>query len=327
MLSVLARAAMAAAARLRAGGLIVNEHTLTPEQMRLHVEALGRWFDFIALEDLPARLLRPGKRPFCLLTFDDGHRSNATMAAPELERLGVPAVFFVTTGFMSTPEQHWFSLYAALGRKLGSLPPSLSPRAVKQLPHDMLRARLERVCREHGVVPDPEDEHATSMSWDQARALRRKGFAIGAHGYTHAVMTRETRADARANIARSIEEVTRELGEPCASFAFPNGNYTADLALHAQSRGARFVFTAEPTWADADFPLWRLPRVQLFSDHDAPRIDLKVAVSALGRFVPNGDGTGTLYAEVNRLARRRAARERARREALAPGYEPGADLS
>ena len=46
------------------GGVIINEHTLTAEQTRRHVEVLGRWFDFIRLEELPQRLARPGRRPF-----------------------------------------------------------------------------------------------------------------------------------------------------------------------------------------------------------------------------------------------------------------------
>src|SRR6266498_4964903 len=72
-------------------GVIINEHTLTASQARLHVETLSRWFDFIHYDELLDRLSRPRSRPFCLLTFDDGKRSNATITAPDLERLGVPA--------------------------------------------------------------------------------------------------------------------------------------------------------------------------------------------------------------------------------------------
>src|SRR5919109_147482 len=40
-------------------GVIVNEHTLTASQTRLHVETLSRWFDFIHYDELLGRLSRP----------------------------------------------------------------------------------------------------------------------------------------------------------------------------------------------------------------------------------------------------------------------------
>lgn len=42
------------------------------------------------------------EQPEVVVTFDDGHRSNLTLALPVLEQLGIPAYFFVTTGFMNS---------------------------------------------------------------------------------------------------------------------------------------------------------------------------------------------------------------------------------
>lgn len=300
MLSAIGSVAMALAVRFKRGGVIVNEHTLTREQTRAHVEALARWFDFIHLSDLPARLGRRQRRPFCLLTFDDGKRSNVTVTAPELERLGVPAAFYVVTGFLGGDKPLWFNLYDLLQKKLRTLPPGLSPHIVKRLPHDVLTERIERACRRYGVSADLDDDVA-AMTWDQVRGLHRAGFSIGAHGVTHAIMTCESRKDAFENVAGSIARVSVETGAPCESFAFPNGNYTPELAKHAMQCGARTVMTTEPLWADGRFPLWRLPRVQLFGRQDRGTLELKIAVSATGRILVNPDGTGKVYRKINRL--------------------------
>jgi peptidoglycan/xylan/chitin deacetylase (PgdA/CDA1 family) len=306
MNSVIGRIAIETASRLRSGGVIINEHTLTREELRRHVDTLSRWFDFIHLDDLPARLSRRGGRPFCLLTFDDGHLSNATLTAPELRRLGIPACFFLVTDFVGSGGVLWFTLYRRLRAKLRELPQGLSDRAVKQLPYDLLTDRLARACREHGIDASPSDEHDAAMTWDQARELRRQGFIVGAHGESHSVLTRETREFALSNIELSIARVSSELGEPCSTFAFPNGNYTAELAQLAAACGARYVFTAEPTWADSSSLPWRMPRVQLFGSHDVSRMELKLAASAIAGCVPSGDGTGRIYREINRLARAQA---------------------
>ena len=277
------------------GGVIITEHVLDLEQTRRHVEVLGRWFDFIHLSDLPNRLRARSKKPFCLLTFDDGKRSNATVVAPELKRLGVAAAFFVVTSSLGSNTPFWFDRYWALRRKLRTVPAGFDLHALKKLPYSVLTARIEQACAQHGVEVDLRNDDVRPMSWDEARRLHLQGFSVGAHGHTHAILTRETRADALENIARSIAKVRDEIGASRPAFAFPNGNYTPDLALHAMHCGAGAVLTTEPTWLDHTFPLWRLPRVQLFSGHGPGVIQCKLALAATGRILSNPDGTGRSY--------------------------------
>jgi hypothetical protein len=106
-----------------------------------------------------------------------------------------------------------------------------------------------------------------------------------------------------ANIEKSIAQVTEEIGAPCPSFAFPNGNYTAELAQHAVCCGAKTVMTTEPQWADQSFPVWRLPRVQIFGEDSPGKITLKIAIAATGSLLQNPDGTGREYRAIHRAYR------------------------
>jgi peptidoglycan/xylan/chitin deacetylase (PgdA/CDA1 family) len=308
MLNAIGTISLALVRHFKSGGIIVNEHVLDGEQTRRHVEVFGRWFDFIPLNELPERLNRPRKRPFCLLTFDDGKRSNAIAVAPELERLGVPAVFFVVSSSLDCQKPLWFDRYKALRKKLHTVPPGLQLHVLKQLPYALLVDRVERACAEYGVDANLEDDNVALMTWDQARVLRQRGFSIGAHGVTHAILTRETKLAALENIEKSIARVREEIGAPCSGFAFPNGNYTAELAQHAISCGAKMVMTTEPTWADESFALWRLPRLQFCGTDSPGKIKLKTAVAASGLILNNPDGTGKTYRAINRLARQRESR-------------------
>ena len=308
MLNAIGAISLALVRHFKTGGVIVNEHVLNREQTRHHVEVFGRWFDFIQLNDLPERLKRRGKRPFCLLTFDDGKRSNATVVAPELEKLGVPAVFFIVSSSIGCRTPLWFDRYKALRKKLATVPPGLELHVLKQLPYDVLVERIERACSQYGVEADLDDDDVALMTWEQVRSLHQRGFSIGAHGFTHAILPRETKLAALENIEKSIARVREEIAAPCASFAFPNGNYTAELAQHAIRCGVKMVMTTEPTWADESFPLWRLPRLQFFGADSSGKIKLKTAVAASGLILNNPDGTGKTYRVINRLARRRDSR-------------------
>jgi len=313
MLNAIGRIGLELACHLKSGGVIVNEHVLDREQTRRHVDVLSRSFDFIQLNfiqlnDLPSQRYRRGKKPFCLLTFDDGKRSNATAVAPELERLGVPAVFFVVSGSLDDQAPLWFDRYRALQQELGAAPNGLSLPVLKQLPYALLIERIERACSQYGIDANLRDDNVGLMSWEQVRQLHRRGFSIGAHGHTHTILTRENKAAAFESIERSIAKVSDETGEPCPSFAFPNGNYTAELAQHAIRCGAKTVMTTEPTWVDQSFSLCRLPRLQMFGDDSPGKIRLKAAVAAAGLILKNPDGTGRLHRAINRIARRDAAR-------------------
>jgi peptidoglycan/xylan/chitin deacetylase (PgdA/CDA1 family) len=287
--------------RFKGGGIIVAEHTLTEAQTRFHVQVLSRWFDFIKLEDLPRRLVERSRKPFCLLTFDDGKRSNFSQTAPELERLSVPAIFYLPTEFITKGSYLWFDRRERLLRALGYCPAGLELETLKKLPLAQLTERLDRACSAHDFkLQEDSNENICPMSWDEARNLSQRGFTIGAHGVTHAILTRENKDRAFAEIEESLAKVTSETGVNCGTFAFPNGNHSVELAQYACRCGASSVMTCDPIWAAPGASLLQLPRIQLFGNFSRARIELKVALAAIPGALRNPDGSGRSYRSISR---------------------------
>src|SRR3954470_23583304 len=92
---------------------VLAYHRVLPERDRFlsdvpsaaEFEHRMRWvkanFDVLALGEA-VRALREGRLPrrsLCI-TFDDGYADNYRIALPILRRLGLPATFFVATGFL-----------------------------------------------------------------------------------------------------------------------------------------------------------------------------------------------------------------------------------
>ncbi len=77
--------------------------TLSPEQFEDHCRFFSDNFNVVPLAEIVQRLETGA--PFdrhIAITFDDGYRDNAEIAAPILSRYGLHATFFVTTGFIGS---------------------------------------------------------------------------------------------------------------------------------------------------------------------------------------------------------------------------------
>jgi len=81
----------------------LNSIQVTPTLFRKYCQFFKQHFEVVSLGDLLANL-REGRNVGgkLVITFDDGYRDNYAFAAAELERVGLPATFFVTTDFIGS---------------------------------------------------------------------------------------------------------------------------------------------------------------------------------------------------------------------------------
>src|SRR5438105_4340561 len=70
---------------------------------------MSETFEVVSLAELVARLQEPARRTGweLALTFDDGLRSQVTLAYRVLERMAVPAVFFICPELIDTARWQW----------------------------------------------------------------------------------------------------------------------------------------------------------------------------------------------------------------------------
>jgi peptidoglycan/xylan/chitin deacetylase (PgdA/CDA1 family) len=224
---------------------------LPRDALRLQLRALRRRYTIIPLAEAieMVRGRRP-MRPNCVvLTFDDGYRNNAAVAAPVLREFGATATIFLATDFVSGRAPLWFDridyalartnaagITLALDGQTRTLP--LGNRRARSAALESLKARLKRmdVHEAETVVESIEqsagvrladawrdDPRAAPMTWDEARALLAAGFSFGAHTASHQILAAASEARVAQELADSRVEIERELGVPCTHFAYPNG--------------------------------------------------------------------------------------------------------
>jgi len=95
----------------------------TPDVFQAQIRFLSTWFHILGLDALlnivadkgtnPRGSSKAGK-PIALVIFNDGHRNNFDAALPILRKLGVPATFFIPTGFLDAARLPWWDHVACV---------------------------------------------------------------------------------------------------------------------------------------------------------------------------------------------------------------------
>jgi peptidoglycan/xylan/chitin deacetylase (PgdA/CDA1 family) len=101
--------------------------SVTPQHFAEHLEVLVSGCQTLKLAELTDRG-RPGGLPprAVVVTFDDGYADNLHEAKPLLDKAGVPATVFVTTGKLNEPSEFWWDGLEDLLLQTLELPPALT---------------------------------------------------------------------------------------------------------------------------------------------------------------------------------------------------------
>lgn len=254
---------------------------------RAQMEFVARHLRPLPLPDAIAHLYAGSlpRRAICI-TFDDGYANNHDVALPILRSVGVPATFFVATGYLDGGIMFNDAVIEVLRRHPGksldladlgfgrfSLDATDQRRAAARqiYGHVKYRSRVERddlvarLCAMSGVTL-PKDLMMTS---GQVRALHAAGMDVGGHTISHPILARLDDDASREEIAGGRARLAGILGVAPRSFAYPNGRPGDDFeARHArmvEDAGYSYALSTIPGCATSRADRWSLPRVTLWS--------------------------------------------------------------
>jgi peptidoglycan/xylan/chitin deacetylase (PgdA/CDA1 family) len=269
---------------LSTAGIVVSTSTFERQ-----LEVLARLFQVVPLRTAAAS----GDPGLCAITFDDGWADNHAQALPVLQRLGLTATVFVTTGFIGSSRLFWPERLAYLLQTAGRqnltpgaldglrAPVSAALLAAARAPDLELEEALDHLIEELKSMDDEEREQLLDLvakktgrdlgelrpprllNWPQVAALDRAGIEIGAHGVTHAILTRIKYSRAVAEICESRAAVADALGTPPESFAYPNGEATPELTQAVQEAGYARAVVADRAPPPGCLPGYGLRRKNL----------------------------------------------------------------
>jgi peptidoglycan/xylan/chitin deacetylase (PgdA/CDA1 family) len=260
-----------------------------------HIRFLKHNFDIVAPSQIGIRRRR-GSRVQALLTFDDGFRNNAEIAAPILRRHGVPALFFVSSRHAQPGKYLWFTYLRMLeehlkgdgfwfrGRFMNMSPvqrrftvESLTSFLLDLKPHPsaMYQAiEAELPPPDEFVSPSEITDYAAGMTAEQVADLSREElFQFGVHTVDHPLLTRCDEAETWRQILDNKIWIEQATNRPCDLIAYPMQDYDGRIIDVCKRLGFRQGYSVTCS-LNLD-PELELPRVGVYRK-SLDRLGMKV---------------------------------------------------
>lgn len=311
--------ALARLARQRVRALVLRYHAITEggadvpyaapdvclsaDAFRLQMAFVRRAYSVVSLDQL-VDAVRSGRAlpPRAVaITFDDGYADNHRLAAPILDRYGLTATVYVSTGPLDGGPPLWMAAIRALVQHAaadvlelpGHEPIALGPRgrreaAVRAVTRALVP--LDPAKRAEQIAAAAARHHVdvaavlagSMLDWAAVRALAAAGWTIGAHTVSHPNVALAPVRDAEAEIAGSRDAIAAGIGSPPQHFAYPNTGgqhryFDADVARLVARLGFRSAVTSRPGALRPGADPFMLPRLGV-SPRLAPVIDLAAAL-------------------------------------------------
>jgi peptidoglycan/xylan/chitin deacetylase (PgdA/CDA1 family) len=235
------------------------------------------------------RSLEPGS---VVLTFDDGYLDNYTVAAPILASLGLPATFFLATGYVERGDPQWIDelywLYHARTAQALHLDAacelSLALDTFDRMSFDLRvqhdvdasYARLSELLleadfhqRRHllaAVRSQLEPAVAPprlTINWDEVRALQamHPGFHIGVHTRDHVSLPTRSPGRVGLELSRCIDDARGQTSAVPSFLSLPYGRCSDSVRRLVAARFRAAVVTDPPALVDGRTDRFALPRI------------------------------------------------------------------
>ena len=278
--------------------IVLNYHQVTRETIKSHLDFLSLSYKFIDLTEFD-RLFHGEKRlkeSSILLTFDDGYRSFFTDVYPVLYKRNIPAVVFLTTSLVDTPNILWTDLLRVsilesnlaeitiAGSKYSLNGGSNRYRVYKAF-SDRLKILHENqrkpIVEEFSDIAQANKEKKRKyyiLTWDQIRKMANSNMEFGSHSHTHPILSTLSYYQLRVELERSKKIIEEKIGKEVICFAYPNGkkqDYDNRCIKLLSDLGYKLSFTTiQGNVRIGDFP-YEIRRVLLFDKDHVSRLTFK----------------------------------------------------
>ncbi len=226
-----------------------------------------------------------------VVTFDDGFKNNYTVACPILDKLEIPAIFYITTGIIGKDKMFWVdeleacinmthkaSINITINKKAQCFLLGTNENKIKSLrelkeyckniPPYEKDIVINNVIYETNVIPTVGlSPNYQKLNWDEVRIMSNNPlFTIGGHNVDHEILSYLSTEDKKYQINNSISTLKTELGMEIVHYSYPEGlnnHYDDETISFLKENGIRCCPSAVEGLNDLNDDVFHLKRLMI----------------------------------------------------------------
>ena len=210
---------------------IINYPVIDEKRFKQELDFYLKYFNPVSLEELT----KPPQPNSFHLSFDDGLKECTEIIAPILLQKGIPATFFVNSGFVDNKELFHRYKASLIANEMRTQPDAevenylyengISLNALLQTPfskREILDHAAELLEIDFQSFLETQKPYMTTS---QIKELYNKGFSIGGHSHKHPEFWKISQKKQLKQVKKSMKWVEENINPKVKAFAFP---YTDD---------------------------------------------------------------------------------------------------
>lgn len=233
--------------------------TVSPENFEAHLKELSGNYRVVPLHQLLEEIRQEKFHTGTIsLTFDDGYLDNFTNAVPLLEKYGLHATIFITSGMVGSDEEFWWDQLERIFLTGEPLPESLNIttsegikewnltkaewrlKALDELgnilrgkPYKKINQFINNLFEQTGITKEARHTHRV-VNVEQLKELSLSpSIEIDSHAVTHTRLSILSMEEQRLEIKESKRYLESIVQKPVRLFSYPFGT-TADFTTDTE---------------------------------------------------------------------------------------------
>lgn len=265
-------------------GMYVNPNTFLNQ-----LKILGKYCEIVSLKEM-YRCTENSKKPFCVLTFDDGWSDFYDNVYPLLLKYGYPATVFLPTEYIDSKRMFWTDALAE-SMIMNEINTSVLARLIK---NENVKKKLDRnfniknihelidlikiysMEQDEDIIHKIEEEISPVnkgkerfLKWKQIEEMKNSNLiCFGSHTSNHVILTAVSKKRLLSELLNSREILIRKnlVSSNFISFCYPNGFTNQKIADLVKYCGYSCAVTLQRGWNNRNPDLYMLKRIGMHQD-------------------------------------------------------------